>query len=413
MSAEINPDYVKLVLEKKEKLRLVHEKYFPGKFWVLETCLSVKLILSIEGNTLPFMLIMMGQPSVGKSTEISFVDFPEDSYSVDSFTPKAMLSHMANKSEDELSKIDILGKIDNKAFLVSDLSPLFSVSDDNLLEIIGMFVRILDGQGYRKDSGAHSQRKYDKVFFVMIGAIVEVPRKVWPIIASLGPKMYFLRIDNDISFEEEQEKILENLKGISYEKKVSEIKQAVKEYLDVLKEFPIQKDGKILWDSEKEDEQVKKRLVQLSQLLARLRGYVPVEYTKGQGGSNYTFLSPTIEDANRATVSLYNLAKGHAVSCVRNFITEDDLSVVKKVVLSSAPKERIELLKVLVANNGELTSTQFMEAKNVTRMTALRTMKQMEILGLVDEVKIPTVTKPCTAIRLKSHFMWLVEEGIQ
>ena len=78
---------------------------------MLETCLAVRLILSIEGITLPFMLVLMGQPSVGKSTEISFVDFPEDSYSVDSFTPKAMVSHMANKTEEQLSKIDMLGKI--------------------------------------------------------------------------------------------------------------------------------------------------------------------------------------------------------------------------------------------------------------------------------------------------------------
>lgn len=412
MSPEDTSYYVKIVLEKKQKLKEVHEKHFPGKFWVLEACLAVRNILLIEDISLPFMLVLLGQPSAGKSTEISFVDFPEDSYAVDSFTPKAMLSHMANKTEEQLSKIDMLGKIANKIFLVSDLSPIFSVREDSLLEIIGMMVRILDGQGYRKDSGAHSQRKYDKVFFVWIGAIVEVPRKVWPIIASLGPKMYFLRIDKEISFEEEQEKILENLEGISYEQKVSEIKQAVKEYLDILKEFPVQKDGKIVWNSTKEDKQVKTRMVQLSQLLARLRGHVPVEYTKGQGGANYGFLSPTIEDANRATVSLYNLAKGHAVGCARNYITDDDLLIVKKVVLSSAPKERVELLKLLVKNNGELTSTQFMELKKVTRMTALNTMKKLEILGLVDEVKVPTATKRCTAIRLKKYFMWLVEEGI-
>ena len=177
----------------------------------------------------------------------------------------------------------------NKVFLTSDLSPIFSVREDSLLEIIGMLTRILDGKGYKKDSGAHSQRKYDDVFFVWIGAIVEVPRRVWPIIASLGPKMYFLRIDNEISFEEEQEKILENLEGINYEEKVTEIKQAVKEYLDVLKKFPGQKDGKIVWNSAKEDKRVKIRLVQLSQLLARLRGHVPVEHTKGQGGSKLRF----------------------------------------------------------------------------------------------------------------------------
>ncbi len=412
MSLEDTSYYVKIVLEKKQKLKEVHERHFPGKFWVLEMCLAVRSILLIKDISLPFMLVLLGQPSSGKSTEISFVDFPDDSYSVDSFTPKAMLSHMASKSEEELAKIDMLGKIDGKVFLTSDLAPIFSVREDNLREIIGMLTRILDGQGYKKDSGAHSQRKYDKVFFVWIGAIVEVPRKVWPIIASLGPKIYFLRIDTEISFEEEQEKILKNLEGISYEQKVAEVKQAVKEYLDVVKTFPGLKDGKIPWNSAKEDKHIKRKMIHYSQLLARLRGHVPTDDTKGHGGTNYGFLSPIIEDPDRATVSLYNLAKGHAVGCARNYITEEDLSLIKKVVLSSAPKERVELLKLLVENNGELTSTQFMELKKVTRMTALNTMKKLEILCLVDEVKVPTATKRCTAIRLKKYFMWLIEEGM-
>ena len=153
MTEENISDHERLVLEKKGKLREIFEKYFPGRFWVLEACLAVRTILEIDGITLPFMLVLLRPPSAGKSTVISMIGSLPEAYALDSFTPKAFVSQMASKSEDDLAKIDLLKQIEDKAFLTSELASLFSLRDDQLGEIFGILTRILDGQGFKNSSG--------------------------------------------------------------------------------------------------------------------------------------------------------------------------------------------------------------------------------------------------------------------
>ena len=78
--------------------------------------------------------------------------------------------------------------------------------------------------------------------------------------------------------------------------------------------------------------------------------------------------------------------------------------------MSSASRERVELMKLLIENNGELTSAQLVECRKVSKMTALKIMKQLEILGLVDRVKVSGITKDFLAIRLKEQFRWILEK---
>ena len=174
--------------------------------------------------------------------------------------------------------------------------------------------------------------------------------------------------------------------------------------------FPIKENEKVVWNKSLESSDVMLKIVERAQLLARLRGYVPTDKTAGTGGSNYAFLEPIIESPERATRYLYNLTRGYALCQGRDYIVEEDLPIIRPIILSSAAKERIELLKLLIKNNGEVTVTQFMEQRKVTRSTALKTMKLLEILDLVDVVMIPTKTKPCTGVRLKEHFRWILED---
>ncbi len=407
----VSDEYRKLLCAKRQKLQCIVDENLPGKFSIAEACLSVKAASIIDGMTLPIMLVLLGPPSSGKSTIIRMIEALGESYSTDSFTPKSFVSHAANRTDEELAKIDLLNQIKNKTFLTSDLAPTFSVRDDVLIENIGILTRVLDGQGFKKNSGVHGQRGYSEIFFVWIGAMVDVPKNIWPLIARLGAKQFFLRIDVSSSFEEEKQRIIANMKGKSYEQKLVEMNKEFQELWNTIKSFPVQKDGKIIWNSAKDEEKAWFKIVERAQLLARLRGHVPTDNTEGTSGSNYGFLSPIIEDPERATHSLYNIVRGYALTQGRNYIIESDVVVIESIVLSSASKERIELLKLLIENNGELTTTQFVEMRKVSKSTALRTMKQLEILGIVDETTIPTKTKPVMAIRLKKEFGWLLKSS--
>jgi hypothetical protein len=402
--------YLLKLLEAKRKLKEVFEKNFQDRFWILEICLSVRAILEIEGITLPFMLVLLGPPSAGKSLILEIIASLPDAHSLDSFTPKAFVTQMAGRSEEQLAAIDLLKQIENKVFLTSDLAPLFSTNDEELGQIIGILTRVLDGRGYTNSSGAHGKRGYDRIFFVWIGATVEVSKKMWSVMASAGPKTYFLRINVETAYEEELEEVIGNMEGTEHDLKIDEVKEAVQNYWDVVISFPTKRNGKVVWDKARDIQSgLYKTIVKYAQFLAHLRAHVPTDRTEGTGGSNYGFMTPTIENPNRAAHVLYNLAKGHALCEGRNYITEEDIFVIKRVVLSSAPKTIVDLIKRLIELNGEATSAQ-LEEKIGSKSTTLKTMKKVEMMGLVDEVMVSGTTKDFKAIRLKDQFRWLLGE---
>jgi predicted transcriptional regulator len=83
-------------------------------------------------------------------------------------------------------------------------------------------------------------------------------------------------------------------------------------------------------------------------------------------------------------LQLANLARGHALLTGRNYVTVQEIPLIVKVVLSTAPMERVSIFDVLFANNGILTVNQITEYLNVSGPTARRTMTELKALGLVN-----------------------------
>lgn len=399
------------LVNSRHELQEITEKHFPGKFRALETCLSVKALELIEGMTLPFALILLANPGSGKSTILYIVESLENCHVTKNFTSKAFVSHMANVTEDDLKKIDLLPKIKNKTLITSELAPIFGAKDDKLKETLGILTSILDGKGYSSESGSKGHRGYDEnVFFTWIGAVVEISSRVWNLIGFMGPKMYFLRLAEDSSsLKEKQEKILKNINGKKYEDKQTEIALYAKSFWELVKQNQAQNNGKIVWDESHDDSDTLRKIIMLAQLVGCLRAYLPTSNTEGTSGSNYGYEKPIVEDAERAAHSFYNLARGHAVLNGRNYITKQDLDVVTDVAFSSGPRDRSELLKLLIKNNGTLNTFEITENLKVSKNTALRKMEELRMLGLVELITIPGTTKTHSGIKLQEEFEWLLE----
>ncbi len=387
-----------------EKLRNLDKQYF-DKFKVLFVCLCVKAQMLIEGINLPFFLVIVGPPSSLKTTILTIIAALPDCYKVDAFTSKAFVSHIANIKAEELNKIDLLPKIKGKTLITPELGPLFSAKEDKFQEIIGILTRILDGKGFRSESGARGSRGYDgDYYFTWLGATVSVPKRLWKMLSELGPKMYFLTIQvEQLTDEQKQQKILQNLEGKPFDEKLQEVIQQMLKFWSVLTS---ELDGKIVWESSKDDLQTKQRIASCAILLSKLRTYVSIERT--QNGIKYEVSAP--EDPSRATTSLLNLAKGSAVLRHRRYITDEDLEVVLAVALSSAYRDRVNLLRLLLENNGYLNTEIVIEMLKVSRQTALNMMKDLEVIGIVDRVQEDAVTKKFAAIKLREYFSWLLSD---
>ena len=91
-------------------------------------------------------------------------------------------------------------------------------------------------------------------------------------------------------------------------------------------------------------------------MLARLNASVPTWETANTQGSEYSYHIPNIEDPRRAIEELRNLARGHALSMGRRYITLEDIPVVIHSALSTASMERVRIFELLIQHEGVLTA---------------------------------------------------------
>lgn len=407
-----NSGYLAELNNEREKLKNLYNKYFNDTFYILETCLSVKAQHLIDGITLPMLLLLLGLPGGYKTTVLDITNWLDGCVYLDKFTPRAFQSHKANSTEEELKENDLLPRIKNKTLITPDLTSILTTDSDNLRELIGILIRILDGKGFQSASGAHGIREYKGVhYFTWLGAAARIHPNVWKMLSSMGPKIYCLFIRSEPCTEEEREqKMMATQEGNAYLIKLEEVQKQTKTFWDLFKKFPSQVHNKIVWDKSRDDPGAIKKIAILAQALACLRAFVPTDNTAGTGGTNYGFGEPIPEDPNRPFQILYNLARGHAVLYGRNFVTSDDLEVVVCIALSSAPRDRLDKLFFLIGNNGKFNTNQFMKETDTVRATALRNMELLAVLGLVERSKEPGTTKSWNVLKLKDYYNWFLTD---
>ena len=409
-------DWLTALNEKYGALKDSWDRNFPGLWHTAEFALSVKNILHIRDITLPFIGIILGPGSSSKTLVLEMLRGIHTTFYTDSFTSKSFVSHNTSVSIEQLQQIDMLPKLKNKVFITPELAPIFSAKDEDLLANLSVFTRLADGNGYECDSGAYGHRGYNEdIMFTWLGAAVEIPRKVYRHLGTLGPKLYFYRMSKTEKSDNEYIKLLKE-NDFQHRKKV--VKDALQDYIAWFEQCPTGESDasnnkliKIIeWDSSKHDDAAYQMIVVLGRLLSNLRGVTTTWDTKDTQGSDYAYSTPIIEDPSRAITSLANLSKGHASLTGRNHITIDDIPILIKVVLSTAPIERVMVFDLLLSHNGELTTSKITGSLKMSHPTAIRTMRELEVLELVDSHKGPDFDNAPISIRLKKEFDWFLTE---
>lgn len=447
--------------EKYNRLHDVVLDNLPGMWPILEFVLSVKSILNIKDCNLPFAGIVLGPPGSLKTATIQLFRGYKYSFYTDSFTAKALVSHNSGVDENKLRQIDMLPKIKDKLFLTPELAPIFASKDEDLLQVLGTLTRVADGQGYESDTGSQGHRGYSEhMMFTWIGASVEIPFKVHKHLAVLGPRLYFFRQPKEVHTEDDYLFYCREISD-NFTERLDKIRFALYEYFAYFELHPNieQQQLEEVVEDEREDEddddnevegdakEKRKRngktkaktkqviipppskipftgkypeeaaeretidiyLIRLAELLARLRAVVPTWHTRDTQGSDYGYGIAIVEEPNRAITQLRNLARGHALSQGRDYITiEDDIPLLIKVVKSTASIERSLIFDILVANGGELTTIEICQFLNTTKHTALRTMTELRAVGLVDVIEDSGYHNMETKMCLKPKFFWFL-----
>jgi hypothetical protein len=410
------------LLEKYNHLKEVTLENLPHLWPGLEFALSVKSILNIKGCTLPFAGILLGPASSQKTLIIECFRGSKNTFYTDNFSPKSLVSHISGKTEEQLRKSDLLPKLKNKFFMTPELAPVFSSRDDDLLQLIGILTRVLDGQGYESDSGAQGHRGYDEeIMFTWLGACIDISPKVYRLLSTLGPKLYFYRLDRI----EETEDTYFDRRNQDFAIKKSNVRTALLEYLayfDINPDAQIQKDlidssenedglRKIDLDTAKDEELAHRVIIRVARVLARLRALVPTWETTNTQGSEYGYRMANIEDPTRAIQQLTNLARGHALSMDRRYITLADIPVVIHTALSTASIERVRIFELLIEYKGVLSTESICESLNTSKNTALRTMTELKATGLVAMDNGDYQTQ--ASITLNRKYEWFLSSEFQ
>jgi len=271
-------------IERKKRydnLVSVVKSHFPDAWESMEFIMTGKGMLHIRDITLPFIGVILGNPSTYKTLAIGMLRHWCNTYYVDKISPKSFVSHANVGSEEELQDIDLVQQMRDTLLLIPELSPIFMTNEETLVDILSTFIRLADGQGLLIHSGLHGRRGVDgTLMFSMIGASVEIPSKVYKVLSSLGPKIYFYRI----KFKQPTEEQLQNeINGENFEVKYKEIKDAFFDYLRWIEICPLMvsvSNGQghtrrmIEWNKEKDDKETIRYISKIALFLSVIRGNI-------------------------------------------------------------------------------------------------------------------------------------------
>lgn len=393
-----------------EEWRDTVNQNFPDCAFAAEVGLSVVAQLLIKDITNPFALVLVDVPSSGKTITINFFDGLEGlTYASDKFTPASFVSNAVNVSREKLAEIDLLPRLRYHMFLVRDLATLFSKREDDLQECLGILTRVLDGEGFKTDSGIHGERAYiGEYLFMMLAASTPISSRVWKIMGSLGSRLFFLNMNARNKSENE---LADQLVSTAVKDKERACRIITKHFLFGL--WHRHQEG-IEWNRQGDPRDCLLVITRCAKLLANLRGVIGLfkERRFDNDEIEFDYQPPTIEKPDRISQLFYNLCRGHAVVAGRTQITNDDLRFVIELAIDSAPPTRAKLLSILIENGGELKTTQVESLLQCSKTTALKEMETLKALDVCDikETHGGMVGNVEKTVCLKDDFRWFMSD---
>jgi hypothetical protein len=409
-----NTRYVSLTPEKTttlEEWQVVVKKHFPDLSLPAEVGLSVMAQLLIDDITNPFALVYVDAPSSGKTITLNFFSQLKDLvYTTDDFTPASFVSHSANTKKKDLEKNDLLPQIRYKTIVVRDLAPIFAKRDEDVQAMLGILIRVLDGEGYESNSGLYGKRGYvGDYLFMMLSASTPIRPHIWKVMGNLGSRLFFLNIGSKgkdaVALAKQLEKPCRENEVICREITTELVKTLWSKYPEG-----------IIWDVTNDNQELREQIGKIAKTLAKLRATLNVWKELGSNGESYEHTQPIEEHPDRINQLLYNLARGHAVVCGREQISVEDIDMVLRVALDSGKPVRAQLFKSLIKNNGTIKTSVVKELLKCSTNTALKAMEEMRLLGLVsaddDLSNAERIGRPETSVELVPEFRWLLKDVV-
>lgn len=356
-------------------------EYLPN----VSTALKISLAIATSGtrkNRVMLWLLLVGSPSSGKTDLVRLIKKSNSIYSLDNLTLNAFIS--GERPTDKQQVHDLLPKLNKKCLVVKDWTVVFSLDERMTKKIIGDMVGAYD-KSLAKFSSRRGNVTYDSEFS-HLGCITPATlNKHHNYLNMIGPR-FLSYIIPDLTEEDEKKSfdaIFSNENRNEKEKLVTEMVSA---YLDQL-------NLKDISDIKPFSEKVRNFLETASRFMAQARGIVITQAAKfinedGQEVNYYEPLDIQIEQPWRAVQQLMILSKYLALVVEKDEVEDEELKIIKDIVMSSMPADRAQALRVLIKSpNSEITAKQLSDEVDKSSKTARRLLDELTFLGIVEKIK--------------------------
>ncbi len=342
----------------------VRDDFGAASWKATEAALATHMTLLLK-DTEPRCLVLTAPSGTGKSTVLDLLACHSTVYRSDEFTPASFVSHDASLSESELEDVDLLKKVRHQTLMSKDMANWFSGDRSRIRDRMSTLVRVLDGDGYSRDTGAHGRRGYTGDFrFNILGATVPLDHRVWDVMGHTGNRIVLHQIPDTTTQDDVVQKLRE---GTSYEAEKQRCSDAVHDLLDQRWE---QFGGYGSVEKTQPPEEALSSIATLSDIVKHAR--TPSEDDQPEG-------------VWRIAQTLVDLAHGRALLEGRTEVQMTDIQVPARVTLSTMPKKRRRYVQILLdpETNDALTASDF-ESHGVSesKPTILDRMELLEGIGL-------------------------------
>lgn len=323
----------------------------------LELALAVVVSQRIaERDGAPLWLLGVGAPSSDKTqTALGLSRMPEV-YFLDTLTENSFITGYLDPSGEEPK--DLLAELKGKALLIKDLTTLFSLKEDIVKRILGDLQSVYDGF-FSRFTGTRGNVRYE-VSFPILGCITPIVLSTHHrYMSMIGGRFLMYRV-LPLNEKEREEGFNVIWNSKDRPKKLNAFK-------DLFSSF-----GHNLLKSQlpliQETEEQIREINNMAELLARGRAVIRTakrEFISEESGKPVTYYEVEeiqIEEPWRAVLQLRTLGRSLAWIHGRERITDHEMELVRRVVLSTMPVDRSEVLG-LFQNSEHLTSEDALTRK--------------------------------------------------
>ena len=369
---------------------VIRDEFNEEGWTVMKPLLATHATLLLDDIESSRAIMVEGQSGVGKTMLLkTFGGLNEQFCRRSDITPASFVSAGPSKSAGGSTNTDLLPQLEGRTLAVRDAQTLFGGSEQTIRSRWGTMARIMDGDGYFRQTATHGKAGYDDIRFNFIGATTPLSPRAWRMMGNVGQRLLFVEWPE----EEYEDGWLTSVVDGGERRPIERGQEVVQEFLHDLWEFH-GGSSSVAWDDERPNE-----VIEVIEYLAKVVTYARASITNGE---------PQREAPKRIGKLLHDLARGHALIHGRTRLELGDVEVCGRVALSTMPSKRRELVRALLDPNRDapLTASDVETILDVSRPTARDRIDDVVALGFGEVVEATGRGGTTKAVEVNSEFRW-------